>query len=169
MIFATNIAVLTAAFDEDERGKMLGYSTCATYVGLSLGPVLGGVLNYNLGWRSIFIGTAGISALAFYFAMFKLSSEKQTNRRERKGENADAAGNVGFYQRPLFAYVRTFGNTHEELCTVDIGCRTSYSRRFCQDRIAKRKSADKRKISAVICRIHYRISQHFSITGQLLP
>ena len=27
MIFATNIAVLTAAFDEDERGKMLGYST----------------------------------------------------------------------------------------------------------------------------------------------
>lgn len=96
MIFATNIAVLTAAFDEDERGKMLGYSTCATYVGLSLGPVLGGVLNYNLGWRSIFIGTAGISALAFYFAMFKLSSEKQTNRRERKGENADAAGNVAF-------------------------------------------------------------------------
>lgn len=96
MIFATNIAVLTAAFDEDERGKMLGYATCATYVGLSLGPVLGGVLNYHLGWRSIFISTAGISALAFYFAMFKLSREKETKRDERKGKKMDAAGNAAF-------------------------------------------------------------------------
>lgn len=96
MIFATNIAVLTAAFDEDERGKMLGYATCATYVGLSLGPVLGGVLNYHLGWRSIFISTAGISALAFYFAMFKLSCEKETKRDERKGKKMDAAGNAAF-------------------------------------------------------------------------
>ena len=96
MIFSTNIAVLTAAFDERERGKVLGYATCATYVGLSLGPVLGGVLNHNLGWRSIFLATAGISALAFYFAMFKLSREKRSSRQEIKAANIDVAGNGTF-------------------------------------------------------------------------
>ncbi len=99
MIFSTNIAVLTAAFDEKEMGKTLGYATCATYVGLSLGPVVGGVLNHHLGWRSIFLTTAGVSALAFYFAMFRLSREKKTIRQEiqeMKMANIDIAGNGTF-------------------------------------------------------------------------
>ena len=96
MIFSTNIAALTAAFAERERGKALGYATCATYVGLSLGPALGGVLNHNFGWRSIFIVTAGISAIAFYFAAFQLSPEKKTGRLERKTAKIDIAGNVTF-------------------------------------------------------------------------
>ncbi len=96
MIFSTNIATLTAAFEERERGKTLGYATCATYVGLSLGPALGGVLNHNFGWRSIFITTAGISAVALYFAMFRLSPEKKRDRRERKTAKIDIAGNLTF-------------------------------------------------------------------------
>ena len=69
MIFSTNIAILVGAFDEDMRGKVLGYSTCATYVGLSAGPVAGGILNYNFGWRSVFIATAIVSAVAFCVAV----------------------------------------------------------------------------------------------------
>ena len=100
MIFSTNIAVLTAVFDESERGKILGYATCATYVGLSLGPVLGGVLNYNLGWRSVFVTTAIISAIAFYLALFKLSRESKIGLDKPnckiKEANIDFAGNATF-------------------------------------------------------------------------
>ena len=71
MIFSTNIAILVGAFDEEHRGRVLGYSTCATYAGLSAGPVLGGWLNQNFGWRAIFIATAIVSAAAFYGAFFK--------------------------------------------------------------------------------------------------
>ena len=77
MIFSTNIAILVGAFDEEHRGRVLGYSTCATYAGLSAGPVLGGVLNQNLGWRSIFIATAIVSAAAFYGAFFKLPKHQK--------------------------------------------------------------------------------------------
>ena len=77
MIFSTNIAILVGAFDEEHRGRVLGYSTCATYAGLSAGPVLGGVLNQNFGWRAIFIATAIVSAAAFYGAFFKLPRGKE--------------------------------------------------------------------------------------------
>lgn len=98
MIFSTNIAILAGAFDEEHRGRVLGYSTCATYAGLSAGPVLGGVLNQNLGWRAIFIATAIVSAAAFYGAFFKLPrGEKKSGRISLSyGANFDYAGNILF-------------------------------------------------------------------------
>ena len=92
MIFSTNIAILVGAFDGGMRGRVLGYSTSATYVGLSAGPVLGGLLNHNFGWRSVFIAAAAVSAVAFYGALKRLPSE---TKREDKPE-MDIKGNI-FY------------------------------------------------------------------------
>ncbi len=72
MIFATNIAILVASFPPEKRGKMLGLSVSATYLGLSLGPVLGGILNHHLGWRSIFYIITVISGLVALLSIFKL-------------------------------------------------------------------------------------------------
>jgi len=38
MIFSTNTATLISAFPGNQRGKVLGYSIAATYIGLSAGP-----------------------------------------------------------------------------------------------------------------------------------
>lgn len=54
-IFATAPAILTAAFPLTQRGRVLGLSTASVYLGLSAGPVLGGLLTHHLGWRSIFM------------------------------------------------------------------------------------------------------------------
>jgi len=75
MIFSTNTAILTENFPQEERGKVLGYSLAATYAGQSAGPVLGGVLNYNLGWKSIFIFTEFFSAVSLVATIFKLKSK----------------------------------------------------------------------------------------------
>ena len=98
MIFSTNIAILVGAFDEEHRGRVLGYSTCATYAGLSAGPVLGGVLNQNLGWRSIFIATSIVSAAAFYGAFFKLPKhQKKSAKNELPSKlHWDYVGNILF-------------------------------------------------------------------------
>lgn len=78
MIFSSNIPILIAAFDEDQRGRVLGYAACANYLGLSAGPVLGGVLNTNFGWRSIFIVTAVISGIALAGAwLFAVKKEER--------------------------------------------------------------------------------------------
>ncbi|MCI8609309.1 MAG: MFS transporter [Firmicutes bacterium] len=77
MIFSTNLAVLVGAFDEKERGKVLGYATSANYVGMSAGPVLGGLLNGYLGWRALFYVAAAVCGAAFYSAVKKLPPKEQ--------------------------------------------------------------------------------------------
>ncbi|WP_405284607.1 MFS transporter [Methanobrevibacter sp.] len=49
----TSMAMVVSAFAPEERGKALGITITGVYIALSLAPVLGGVLNYQLGWRSV--------------------------------------------------------------------------------------------------------------------
>ena len=49
----TSMAMVVSAFAPEERGKALGITITGVYIALSLAPVLGGILNYQLGWRSV--------------------------------------------------------------------------------------------------------------------
>ena len=49
----TSKAMVVSAFKPEERGKALGITITGVYIALSLAPVLGGILNYQLGWRSV--------------------------------------------------------------------------------------------------------------------
>ena len=55
MIFATGVALLSSVYPSDQRGEALGIYVTAVYIGLFLGPLLGGFLAQNFGWRSIFL------------------------------------------------------------------------------------------------------------------
>lgn len=90
MIFSTNIAVLISAFPGAARGKMLGYATASTYIGLSAGPVIGGVFNHYLGWRSIFWVTFAVGAIVFFIAWKKLPKDE----RQLEKTNIDLIGNI---------------------------------------------------------------------------
>ena len=99
MIFATNVAILVASYPPEKRGKMLGLSVSSTYAGLSLGPVIGGVLNHNFGWRSIFYVTTVIAAAAAVLALLKLeepaaAGEKQDSVGKNKFQKMDPVGCV---------------------------------------------------------------------------
>jgi MFS family permease len=76
LIFSTNVAILVDTFPPDMRGKILGYSVAATYTGLSVGPVLGGLLNHYLGWHSIFIATSAMGFAVFLLALLNLPATK---------------------------------------------------------------------------------------------
>jgi len=91
MMFSTATAILLSAFPASEKGQVIGYSTSTVYIGLSVGPVAGGLLNHYLGWPSIFIITAAISGLVFIIAAIKLPQE------EGKGQfdsSFDLSGNI---------------------------------------------------------------------------
>lgn len=88
MVFGTGVAILTSVFPPNERGKVLGINVAAVYIGLSLGPFLGGLLTEYFGWRSIFFVNvpAGLTVIAFILA--KLKGEWA----EAKGEKFDITG-----------------------------------------------------------------------------
>ena len=54
MIFGTSLAIITSVFPVGERGRAMGINITAVYLGLSAGPVIGGLLTQYFGWRSIF-------------------------------------------------------------------------------------------------------------------
>ena len=70
-IFSTGMAILTLAFSPQERGKILGFNAATVYLGLSVGPVLGGILNQQLGWQSIFL-FAGLLSLPVAILAFRM-------------------------------------------------------------------------------------------------
>jgi len=55
LLVATSTAIVTAVFPPDERGRALGINVMAVYLGLSVGPPLGGFLTDHFGWPSIFL------------------------------------------------------------------------------------------------------------------
>ncbi len=92
MVFGTGVAILTSVYPPGERGKALGINTAAVYLGLSLGPVLGGFLTQGLGWRSVFLANLPLALLALAVTLTKLKGEWA----EARGEGFDFGGAVVF-------------------------------------------------------------------------
>jgi len=88
MIFATGIAILTSVFPPHERGKALGITVAAVYVGLSLGPFLGGLLTQQFTWRSVFLVTVPFGLLIIAVVRWRLPGEWA----EAAGETFDIPG-----------------------------------------------------------------------------
>jgi len=103
MLAGTAVALLTTVFPANERGKVLGINVAATYLGLSLGPVLGGILTQHLGWRSIFFLGAILGLAVIGITLWKLKGEWTG----AKGEKFDLAGSV-IYVIGLVALVYGF-------------------------------------------------------------
>ncbi len=100
MIFSTSTAILTDVFPVHRRGQVLGLSVSSTYVGLSLGPVLGGWMNFYMGWRSIFYFIAAISLVITIFAVLYMKGEW----KEAAGESFDWQGSL-LYLTSLGAFM----------------------------------------------------------------
>lgn len=90
MIFGTGIAIVTSVFPPGERGKVLGINVAAVYLGLSLGPFLGGFLTQHLGWKSIFLANVPMGLVVIYFLARRLKGEWA----ESAGESFDLAGSA---------------------------------------------------------------------------
>ena len=103
MIFGTSLAILTSVFPAGDRGRAMGISTTATYLGLSAGPVIGGLLTHSLGWRSIFITIFLVGLASIILVFSKIRSEWA----DAAGEKFDLKGSV-IYGVSVFAVMYGF-------------------------------------------------------------
>ncbi len=90
MIFGTGVAIVTSVFPPGERGKALGIYITAVYIGLSIGPLLGGAMTQYLGWRSIFFVNVPLGITAILLILWKIKGEWV----ECRGEKFDLTGSV---------------------------------------------------------------------------
>ncbi|MEM1670684.1 MAG: MFS transporter [Archaeoglobaceae archaeon] len=109
MIASTGVAMLTSAYPPQERGKVIGINTSAVYVGLSSGPILGGLITQHLGWRALFLFPLFIA----FFAIFAILKVKQ-EWAEAKGEKFDLTGSL-MYTISLFMLIYGFSHLPETL------------------------------------------------------
>ncbi len=92
MIFGTSIAILTSVYPPQERGRALGFSTASVYVGLSIGPVIGGVMTQYFGWQGIFYLNSLLGIIISIIVFSRLRGEWAGSR----GEKLDYIGSILF-------------------------------------------------------------------------
>ncbi len=72
MLFGTGVAILTSVYPASERGRVLGINVAAVYVGLSIGPFVGGFLTQQLGWRSVFVANSLLGGFIIPLVLVRL-------------------------------------------------------------------------------------------------
>ncbi|HEX2920423.1 MAG TPA: MFS transporter [Bacteroidales bacterium] len=90
MIFGTSLAIITSVFPAGERGRAMGINITAVYLGLSLGPVIGGLMTQYFGWRSIFVFLVPFGIISLVLIRSKIKTEWA----EASNEKFDWPGSV---------------------------------------------------------------------------
>jgi len=83
LIFGTGTAILTSVFPPGRLGRALGINVAAVYLGLSLGPFLGGLLTQHFGWRSVYWSVVPVAFAGAVLTARKLKGEWAGARGER--------------------------------------------------------------------------------------
>ncbi len=77
-LMATGPAIITRAFPARLRARGLGLQLAATYIGLTLGPTIGGALTTAFGWHTVFFVVGGAAALGAVVAAALLDRDEET-------------------------------------------------------------------------------------------
>jgi EmrB/QacA subfamily drug resistance transporter len=90
MIFGNSMAMLTAAFPANERGRAMGINAACVYIGMSLGPYLGGMLIEHFGWRDLFFVAIPACVAAVALVWWKIKGDWSA----AGGEGFDIGGSL---------------------------------------------------------------------------
>jgi EmrB/QacA subfamily drug resistance transporter len=75
MLSANSPAILTKSFPSDQRGQALGLQATMTYLGLTVGPALGGWLTDQFSWRAVFFINLPVGLIAFILSALFIARE----------------------------------------------------------------------------------------------
>jgi MFS family permease len=92
MITGNAIAMVSVLFPPGERGRALGVTSSAVYIGLAFSPLISGFLTAQFGWRSIFLISVPAGLISLFLIFWKIKGEW----RESKGERMDLIGTAIF-------------------------------------------------------------------------
>lgn len=86
---ATSTALVITAYPPHIRGRALGLNVACIYSGLTLGPVLGGFIVHQLGWRALFVITGVLGLINVWLPAKRLLN---LDRRHEAAGRFDVIG-----------------------------------------------------------------------------
>jgi EmrB/QacA subfamily drug resistance transporter len=92
MLASNSPAIVTGSFPAEQRGRAFGLVSMLTYLGLTIGPSLGGWLTQSFGWRTVFYINVPVGALALALSLIFIPKEAPN----AEGERFDIAGALFF-------------------------------------------------------------------------
>ncbi|PLW94111.1 MAG: MFS transporter, partial [Marinilabiliales bacterium] len=105
MMFVTSMAIITAAFPKEKRGKYIGIAVTAVYLGLSAAPFLGGIFISVFNWKSLFIITITNSLLVIVL----MALHKGKDWKDEHKKPFDLIGSFVFV---IFMFMFMYGFAH---------------------------------------------------------
>ncbi len=92
MLASNAPAIVTGNFPSQERGRAFGLASTMTYLGLTVGPSLGGWLTQALGWRTVFYINVPVGVLALTLSLLFIPKDSPADG----GQRFDVPGAVVF-------------------------------------------------------------------------
>lgn len=93
MLYACTTALVALAYPLGSRGRALGIQVSGTYLGLTLGPVLGGLIIDHFGWSWVFVATGVLGALNCLLSWWGM---RGLEWREEKNGRFDVRGSLSW-------------------------------------------------------------------------
>jgi EmrB/QacA subfamily drug resistance transporter len=98
LLQANSIAIITAAFPSNERGRAIGLQGAVQAIAMSIGPFVGGIFIAAIGWRAIFYINVPIGILGTLAALLILPRDEMKKQKEK----VDYVGTAFFSTGLLF-------------------------------------------------------------------
>ncbi len=83
MLASNSPAIVTGTFSPEKRGRAFGLVAMLTYLGLTVGPSLGGWLTQALGWRTVFYVNVPVGALALALSLYFIPKDAPAESGQR--------------------------------------------------------------------------------------
>src|SRR5213592_1592131 len=78
-----SLAIISATFNEKERGQAIGTWSGATAITTALGPLLGGWLIENVSWRAVFFINLPLAAAVLALSLWRVPESRDENQKAR--------------------------------------------------------------------------------------
>lgn len=83
MLASNAPAIVTGNFPAEQRGRAFGLVSTMTYLGLTVGPSLGGWLAHAFGWRMVFYINIPVGTLALAMALYVIPRDTPATSERR--------------------------------------------------------------------------------------
>lgn len=112
MLVPGSLAIISASFDEEQRGKAIGTWSGLSGVTTALGPILGGYLVDNVSWRAAFLINVPLAAVVLYIVYRHVpeSRDPDARRLDVPGAVLATGGLGGVVFGLIHSQSRGFGN-----------------------------------------------------------